>query len=475
MELHDPEEQFLQYARSGDLSGILSLLLAKIKEEVCLNINCRGKKKANSGWTALHLACYFGHTEVVEELLKAGADVNLANEEGDTALHKAVLAERKVVVLLLLRYDARPAAINGTGRIPRDCTYDDEIITMLDAAERREQRRAEQQLLYAAREGDALALTRLLSSKPSPDMHCRDVLGNTPLHCAVYRDQKRCVLQLLRSGASPGVRNRNDQSVFDLANSPEMKQILKGNPEKVLGHTVQMFEGPLWKRSRFVGWRSHWVVLQEGCLSWFPKRSDAAANIHRQGFKNLTAAQCMVKAWDSFYFTLTCFDGSVHHFKVSPRNDPETTRKEWLDALEEHSTYSTQYCSQDPGREEGEGQEQDVMSASHLTDCLQIAEASQHKLEAQVSTLLSMAKNSEAESLSAPILLKVREVRDLSGETCASLRSCLGLLSQQEEVWSLKLEQEVEKNKILSEALQTLATEHHNLTAGPSPGPGHCR
>lgn len=31
------------------------------------------------------------------------------------------------------------------------------------------------------------------------------------------------------------------------------------------------------------------------------------------------------------------------------------------------------------------------------------------------------------------------------------------------QVRSLKLEQEVEKNKILSEALQTLATEHHEL------------
>ncbi|XP_064202597.1 oxysterol-binding protein-related protein 1-like [Anguilla rostrata] len=463
MDLHDPEELFLQYARSGDLSGILRLLLAKIKEEIGLNINCRGKKKANSGWTALHLASYFGHREVVEELLKAGADVNLANEEGDTALHKAVLTERKEVVLLLLRYDARPSATNGTGRIPRDRTHDDEIITMLDAAERREQRRAEEQLLNAAREGDALTLTQLLSRKPSPDMHCRDILGNTPLHCAVYRGQKHCVLQLLRSGASPNLRNRNDQSVFDLASSTELKQMLEGNLEKGLSHAVQMFEGPLWKRSRFVGWRSHWVVLQEGSLSWYPKRSDAASNICRQGFKNLTEAQCMVKAWDSCRFTLACFDGSVHHFKVSQRNDPETTRKKWLDALEEHSTYSTQYCSQDSGREDREEREQDVMSRSHLTDCLQIAEASQQRLETQVSTLVSMAKNSEAESLSAPILLKVREVRDLSGETCTFLRSCLGLLSQQEEVWNLKLEQEVEKNKILSEALQTLATEHHDL------------
>lgn len=38
---------------------------------------------------------------------------------------------------------------------------------------------------------------------------------------------------------------------------------------------------------------------------------------------------------------------------------------------------------------------------------------------------------------------------------------CLDVLCFQ--VWSLKLEQEVEKNKALTEALQTLATEHHEL------------
>lgn len=38
---------------------------------------------------------------------------------------------------------------------------------------------------------------------------------------------------------------------------------------------------------------------------------------------------------------------------------------------------------------------------------------------------------------------------------------CLVVLCLQ--VWSLKLEQEVEKNKALTEALQTLATEHHEL------------
>lgn len=37
-------------------------------------------------------------------------------------------------------------------------------------------------------------------------------------------------------------------------------------------------------------------------------------------------------------------------------------------------------------------------------------------------------------------------------------------------VWSVKLEQEVEKNKILSEALQKLATEHHLLKQNLSTG-----
>ncbi|XP_030647165.1 oxysterol-binding protein-related protein 1 [Chanos chanos] len=242
-----------------------------------------------------------------------------------------------------------------------------------------------------------------------------------------------------------------------------MRQVLQGNAMKGMTHHVKTFEGPLWKSSRFFGWRSYWVVLQDGVLSWYPKQSDAAANTRRQGCKSLTQAHCVLKPRDNCYFTLKCFDDSVHHFKVSPKNEPEATRKRWLDALEEHAAFSTHYCSQDQASVEEE-EEEEAVSLGELTKSLQRAEASHQKLEADILTLLSMVKeNGLAEALPAGVLQKVREVCEASSETCSSLRQCLGLFSKQEGARSLKLEQEVEKNKILSEALQTLATEHHEL------------
>uniref|UniRef100_A0A669CQQ4 Oxysterol-binding protein n=1 Tax=Oreochromis niloticus TaxID=8128 RepID=A0A669CQQ4_ORENI len=383
MEELEPEEQFLRYARNGDLPGVQRLLLSKIREEIQLNINCKGKSKYNLGWTPLHLACYFGHKDVVEELLKAGADVSLPNNIGDTPLHKAAFTGRKEVVMLLLHYGACATVINGTAQIPKDVTQNAEIRSMLEGAERTEERKLEEKLLDAAREGDLSTLTHLLCRKKPPDINCTDLLGNTPLHCAAYRGQRQCALKLLKGGANPNFQNKN-------------------------GMIHQLLILPLCgflQSSRFFGWRSYWVVLQDGVISWYSKQSEAAAGERRQGCKSLTNAHCLVTK-DNCFFTLKCFDDSVHHFKVSPKNDPEGTRKAWLDALEEHAAYSTYYCSQEQGSEEEEYEE--VMSLGELTSSLQVA-------------------------------------------------------ANRKRVRSLKLEQEVEKNKILSEALQTLATEHHEL------------
>ena len=41
----------------------------------------------------------------------------------------------------------------------------------------------------------------------------------------------------------------------------------------------------------------------------------------------------------------------------------------WMDAMEEHSAYSTHYCSQDQGSEEDE---EEVLSVGELTESLQV-------------------------------------------------------------------------------------------------------
>ncbi|KAF3691175.1 Oxysterol-binding protein-related protein 1 [Channa argus] len=469
MEELEPEELFLHYARNGDLPGIQKLLISKIKDKMQININCKGKSKSNLGWTPLHLACYFGHKDVVEELLKAGADVNLPNNIGDTPLHKAAFTGRKEVVMLLLHYDACPMVINGTAQIPKDVTQNAEIRSMLEAAERTEERKLEEKLLEAAREGDLPTLTQLLSRKKPPDISCTDLLGNTPLHCAAYRGQKQCALKLLKSGASPNIKNKNGQTVCDLASDSTMKQLLEVNVLRGMTRHVKKHEGLLWKSSRFFGWRSYWVVLQDGVLSWYSKQSDATASVRRQGCKSLTHAHCLIRAKDNCFFTLKCFDDSVHHFKVSPKNDPETMRKAWLCALEEHTAYSTHYCSQEQGSEEEDDVE--VMSLGELTVSLQAAETSHKKLEKEVAAFLSMLQNDGlAERFPSTIVQKIQEICEVSRETSSSLSVCLNLFSKQEGVRSLKLEQEVEKNKILSEALQTLATEHHELEQSVAKG-----
>uniref|UniRef100_A0A3Q4HD84 Oxysterol-binding protein n=1 Tax=Neolamprologus brichardi TaxID=32507 RepID=A0A3Q4HD84_NEOBR len=435
------EEQLLLHAKEGNCPQVQRLLQSRIHQNSSLNINCRSRSKTCSGWTPLHLACSFGHRDVVEELLKAGADVNLQNNLGDTPLHKAAYAGRKEIVLLLLRYDACANIINGTAQIPKDVTEDDEIITMLEAAERREARRHEEKLLEAAREGDISTLSKLLNGKDAPDIHCRDSVGNTPLHCAAYRGQKQCVIKLLKCGANPSIKNNNGISLILFSSSAP---IIPADMSSV----VQKIEGPLWKSSRFLGWRSHWVVVENGTVSWYPRQADALAGVTKQGCKSLSQAYCMVKPWDHCFFMLRCFDDSVHYFKVPSQTNAVATRKRWLDAFEEHASYCTRHDTEEVIIDDAAGD----VRVRNLEQALQVRPGSKNTF------ILFFYKE-----LTGTLLLKAKETSELSSETCSALHLCLELLSKQEEVWSLKVEQEVEKNKALTEALQTLATENHEL------------
>jgi ankyrin repeat protein len=75
---------------------------------------------SSDGFTALHLASYFGHREVVELLVTHGADARVASRNPMmlTALHSAVTAKHADIAAFLLENGADANAIQMGGWTP---------------------------------------------------------------------------------------------------------------------------------------------------------------------------------------------------------------------------------------------------------------------------------------------------------------------------------------------------------------------
>lgn len=91
-------------ARRG-YRDIIHDLLEKNKEDIDLT--------NGDGLTPLHLAAERGHTGAVEELLAAGADINVRNHLSDSPLHRAASRGHTAVIRLLINAGAD---INALGR-----------------------------------------------------------------------------------------------------------------------------------------------------------------------------------------------------------------------------------------------------------------------------------------------------------------------------------------------------------------------
>ena len=74
-------------------------------------------KLAADGFSALHLACFFGHAETARELIARGADVDVVADNASRVrpLHSAAAARSAEVVALLLEHGATPDATQHGG------------------------------------------------------------------------------------------------------------------------------------------------------------------------------------------------------------------------------------------------------------------------------------------------------------------------------------------------------------------------
>lgn len=117
------------------------------------------------GWTPLHMAAFFGREEVARLLLQHGAHVNAANKKGMTPLHDA---GDQAVVRLLLKWGANVNAVDHDGETP---------------------------LHFAASRGNK-AVVQLLLDKGA-EVNAKAIHGMTPLHVAALNDYDEEVVRLL--------------------------------------------------------------------------------------------------------------------------------------------------------------------------------------------------------------------------------------------------------------------------------------
>lgn len=74
--------------------------------------------KDESGWSLLHYAARRNNGKALAVLLKAGANVNIKNNEGETPLHIASQGKRFSAVRVLLKHGADVDIVDNKGLTP---------------------------------------------------------------------------------------------------------------------------------------------------------------------------------------------------------------------------------------------------------------------------------------------------------------------------------------------------------------------
>jgi ankyrin repeat protein len=132
------------------------------------NVNLARK----SGDTPLHAAATLSSVHMLRGLVAAGADVNAASGNGDTPLLKAAEEGNEAATLLLLRAGARVNQANTKGRTP----------------------------LIAAAKGDSVAVVHALLAAGA-SVNLANSTGITPLYNAAMSGRVDVVVALLSAGA----------------------------------------------------------------------------------------------------------------------------------------------------------------------------------------------------------------------------------------------------------------------------------
>ena len=115
----DIHKELYDVSRDGDHTRVRELLAAGADPN---------KYRKNLGYTALHLAAWMGHNQIVTLLIHHPlSDVNVSDKYGGTALYYAARSGYRDVVISLMDAGADPHIRYNHGKTPLEVAKNDDI------------------------------------------------------------------------------------------------------------------------------------------------------------------------------------------------------------------------------------------------------------------------------------------------------------------------------------------------------------
>ncbi|RUS73472.1 hypothetical protein EGW08_018770 [Elysia chlorotica] len=225
--LHTSIDDFFKLVQEGDEQRVVQMLDRpnKTTEEVQLKLchplcSCDKCEKLlaalrnnsdlvtaytrdNRGYTALHIAAYYGQGMLIDQLVKHQAIVDATDYLGLTPLHLACQRGYQNVMLLLVHFGADVMAVDNEGNTPLH----------LSCAN--------------GHEDCVKALVFYDASQNMLNINAANEVGDTPLHLAAKWGYESIVKTLLESGADSTLRNRKKQTAVSLAQNIKVQRLLQ--------------------------------------------------------------------------------------------------------------------------------------------------------------------------------------------------------------------------------------------------------
>ncbi|XP_052775601.1 serine/threonine-protein phosphatase 6 regulatory ankyrin repeat subunit A-like isoform X2 [Mya arenaria] len=190
--------------------------------------------KVKLGLRPVHLAFLHGHTDILTHLVTCGADVNAADDDGESVFHLAVFYNLLNTVTSLVTLGADRNCRDKGGRTPLHYaahTGNLDAIRLLlkyGASITEEDNDGRQALHYAAEGGHYLLLPEFSARNRAVDFNCTDSRGSTPLHQACRSGHLETIAELIQLGADVQKRdNTGNTVVHSAAGSGQLEVIAK--------------------------------------------------------------------------------------------------------------------------------------------------------------------------------------------------------------------------------------------------------